>query len=225
MTDTPDISMYYLVHRAIRSDAQRFAAAMRDLTEHDRRRIATIRWWWRGFSNELHNHHSLEDTIFFPALAERVPAFVEYERGLADDHAHLDEVISLLDDAVHGLSSVRSWATHHAVAVELATELAEFLGHHLALEDADILPLFTRHFSAAEYDVLDRRAIKATRPVEIVFTCPWLLIACTPAERADLLAHLPAFLRVVWRLTGRRHARRTTLAFGSDSIELAQVRS
>jgi hypothetical protein len=215
VSQTPDLSSYYLVHRAIRRSADHLAAALAAFDEPDRKRRRALRWWYDGFAAELHTHHTLEDTIFFPALAEKVPAFAAYEAGLEDDHAHLDEVIASLTAAVHGLTGGAGNAgDHHAVAVRQSAELARFLHQHLGVEDDDVLPLFERHFDADEYAALDGRVIKATPPKHLLFMVPWAVASAEPAEAERLLAEAPLVVRGIWTVTRGRYLRRAALALG-----------
>ena len=221
MYDTPDLTLYYLVHRAMRRTAVQFATALATLDHADRERAALLQWWWSRFSLELHNHHRIEDEIFFPSLAARVPAFATYEAGLADDHAHLDEVITGLDETVPRLLGGR-WAEPHARAVALSRELADFLEEHLGVEDEDVLPLFSRHFTAAEYKELDDKALKHTPMRQLLFVVPWAASILSDDERADVFAKLPKAMSIVWTLTHRRYIRRTTAAFGVTDLAVTR---
>lgn len=221
MYETPDLTLYYLVHRAMRQTADQFAAAIAGLDHADRKRAADLEWWWNGFEAELHNHHTIEDELFFPALAAKVPAFATYEAGLADDHTRLSDIMAGLGEAVPRLVRGR-WAEPHARAVELSAELARFLHEHLTVEDEDVLPLFTRHFTAAEYEELDKEALKHAPLKEMLFTVPWALSVLGHDERSEILAALPAPIRIIWGLTRRRYTRRARAALGL--ADLAVVR-
>jgi hypothetical protein len=221
MYDTPDLTIYYLVHRAMRQTADQFATALAGLDHGDRARAAELAWWWNGFSTELHNHHTVEDELFFPALAAKVPAFAAYEAGLADDHAHLDEVMSGLARVMPRLLR-GPWVGPHAEAVTLSAELARFLHEHLAVEDEDVLPLFTRHFTADEYRELDEQALKHAPMKQMFFIVPWAVSILSPDERDRILATVPKPLSIIWSLTRRRYTRRTTLAFGVSDLAVAR---
>lgn len=223
MTDTPDLTRYYLAHDAMRRSAHAFAAAVADLDLTDRRRIAAMQWWYAGFSGELKAHHTVEDDMFFAALAERVPAFAaELDRELADEHDQLDRVMNALGEAVRRLSE--SWAGehHHRVVREHAAELARLLDHHLGIEDDDVLPLFARHFSVDEYRRLDDEALKRIGLRQLLFTVPWAVATADEETRAHTLAEAPAPVRVIWLLTRRRYLRRTALVMGTRTVAVVR---
>jgi iron-sulfur cluster repair protein YtfE (RIC family) len=221
MSDTPDLNLYYLIHRAMRQTADQFASAIAGLEHGDRARATELGWWWNGFSAELHNHHTIEDEIFFPALAARVPAFSTHEAGLADDHARLDELMSGIDEVMPRLLQ-GAWVAPHKTAVELSAELARFLREHLTVEDEDVLPLFTRHFGADEYEVLDERALKHAPMKQMLFNVPWAVSTLTIDERTEVLATLPKPISIIWGLTRRRYTRRTLAAFGLADLAVAR---
>jgi hypothetical protein len=215
MTDTPDLNSYYMIHAAMRRGAAHLSTALAGI-EPDAGRLRALRWYTDGVIEELHVHHTIEDELFFPALAARVPTFAEYEASLAADHRHLSDVMSALRAAVRGLDEGLEWNENRARAVELSAELAGFLDEHLRLEDDDILPLFARHFDAEEYHQLDQQAIKRTGFRQLFFTVPWAVTTAEGDAARHLLATGPALLRAIWRLTERRHVRLASLALGIE---------
>ena len=221
MHDTPDLTLYYLIHRAMRLTAHQFATALSTLDHGDRARATELTWWWNGFNTELHNHHTIEDEIFFPALGAKVPAFATYESSLADDHARLNGLMADLAETMPRLARGK-WVEPQTRAVELSRDLAGFLDDHLAVEDEDVLPLFTRHFTSDEYEELDARAMKHAPMKQMLFIVPWVLSALSDDERTALLAKLPKVMNVIWGLTRRRYTRRTTAAFGVASLAVAR---
>lgn len=222
MYDTPDLNSYYMIHAAMRRGSRQLASAIASLAEGDIARAEDIRWYSEGLVHELHAHHTIEDDLFFPALAARVPAFADYESTLADDHVHLAEVMSALTDAVRGLADGQPWETSHPVAVEQSAELADLLDRHLATEDDDVLPLFERHFDAEEYHRLDQQAVKRTGLRQLLFTVPWAVTTAEPDAAAHALEHGPAVLRIVWRVTRRRYVRRAARALGVEVMAVAR---
>lgn len=162
-------------------------------------------------------HHHAEDDICFPALAERVPAFVEYSNTLADDHHRLDELIDALDAGLSRLAGGSGTETDRQRALAVAVELRDFLRDHLALEDADVIPLFERHFTAAEYEEMDRRIMKQLKPAQALFTAPWFIATIDPETAAKTLRAAPLPLKVVYYLGRRRYARLARRAFGASA--------
>jgi hemerythrin-like domain-containing protein len=224
-TTTPDLDRFYQLHQNMRIDSARLAAAVAGLTPDDRRTGSLARWA-RGFTMEIEHHHSVEDNIFFPALAERVPLFAAaFAPGLDDDHHHLHVVLATINEALADLGRPGAeWADAHGRAVAATAELHEHLMDHLAIEDNDVLPLYARHFTAAEYEELDERAVKSLQPKQIPFTVPWVVAHCTDAQREVLLKTAPLPLKLAWYATRGRFARMERRAFdGIAANPLAEV--
>jgi hemerythrin-like domain-containing protein len=217
----PDLTMYRALHQAMRVANDQLVAALGADRPPSTERLAALARWFEGYSEELRTHHHIEDDICFPALAERVPAYADYASTLADDHDRLDRVIDGLRAALGrlacGRGEIRGEATIVSEAVALAVELRDLLTAHLAFEDADVLPLFERHFSVAEYAVLDKAAVKAMSPRQAMFTVPWFMATVDPAIARKTLDEAPLPLKVIHRLTRRRYARLVSTAFGAAS--------
>lgn len=211
----PDLTTYYLVHRALRHGATRVAAAVESCEPgSDSSRPRAILRWYRGFATELHLHHTTEDTLHFPALAERVPVMAEHEARLEAEHDQIEHALERTNRALAQLAEMPVTVSSHGEAIAATRQLAHLLDQHLGYEDADVLPLFVRHFTAAEYGVLEEQTTKGASPKVLPFTVPFIAEAATPEELERVLAGMPAIIKVVLRLFGGRYARMTTAAFG-----------
>jgi hemerythrin-like domain-containing protein len=215
MTDAPDLTTYHSIHAALRSTSRAFRDAVADVPATDPARARALAWWFEGFASELHHHHTVEDEVFFPAVARLVPTYQEHGESLAADHGRMDDIIDALRVAVGRMADGLSWDRSRDEAVALAAELHALLEVHLDHEDGDVLPLFERHFTAAEYEQLEKRAVAGLSLRQATFTVPWMLATMTPEEQQRLLADAPLPLVVVWRLFRGRYARRASLALGT----------
>lgn len=214
MTATPDLSNYYLIHDAMRIGSARLAQAIAELDPADRLRARMLSWMCRGVTAELHAHHTIEDTVFFPALTARVPSFAEHDSSLAEEHQQLDVLTTDLVASIDGVARGRNVDQNLAIAVERSAELATLLFDHLGVEDDDVLPLFARHFGADEYHELDRQAIKRTGIRKMLFTVPWAATTVDPVAASRLLTEGPGVVRAIWKVSRRRYAARASIAFG-----------
>jgi hypothetical protein len=216
---TPDLTVYYLIHRAMRNDAARLAQAVARLRPEDHRGARALHEWYGGFVTELHHHHVVEDTIFFPALVERVPSASRDLDRIAVDHERLNELLE------RGRAAVRELAggsddrrVTHTAAVEVTAELADLLEAHLAFEDDELLPLFATQFTAQEYDGFHAQAAKDLDVRAALFTIPWVVSWATDTEREVAFASTPRLFRLVWSLRRRRFARLDEAALGPRSV-------
>ncbi len=114
--------MYLIVHRSMRASARQLAESLAagDTTlADDRRRTKALVRWYGGFADEIRLHHHIEDALLFPALAERVATYGDYEPTLTADHAELDVVLDRLGEALgaRDLGAARRGVTRSTCAI------------------------------------------------------------------------------------------------------------
>ena len=220
-SNAPDTSGYRAIHEAMRVANQQLLDGLANADVHDPKRAPAIARWFRGYSDELRTHHHIEDQIFFPELLERVPEYGVYSNALAGDHHQLDELIDALREALgRWAASTDASSETRAVLAEvtdLAIELRDFLTEHLAIEDADVLPMFEQHFDADEYAGLEKLAGRAITLRQALFTVPWYMATVDAETAGRTLNEAPLPLKLVYQLTRRSYGRLVEMAFGSGS--------
>jgi hypothetical protein len=226
---TPDLTLYHVIHRAMKADAARLANAVAGIDPGDLGRAGAVERWFNGYLGELHDHHTIEDEIFFPALVEKVPVFTEQVGRIDRDHARLHELVEWNTTALRDLAGGGgTWAEAQAEATRSTYELAALLDEHLGFEDQDVLPLFTRHFTVEEYDELDKTAAAKPNIKQLLFTIPWAIEVATEEERATTFDKTPFIFKLLWYVRRRPYARLSRTVFAeapatlpADQIEVA----
>ena len=213
-TPAPDLTVYHVVHRGMRNDAQRLARAVTTIDPGEHRRAdATVRWY-QGYLGELHDHHVIEDEVFFPALVEKVPVVADLVPRVDREHALLDELLERTDAALRALADGGTrWTAVKAEAEASTRALAELIRTHLAFEDDDIVPLFTRHFTAEEYEELEKGALGNPNLRQLLFTIPWVISAATDEERDRAFATTPFVFKLMWSIRRRPYRRLADTVF------------
>ena len=216
--ELPDLTTYHVLHRGMRLDSARLAGAVAGVTETERTtRGPALARWYAGFYGELHEHHTVEDEIFFPALLERVPVFDSQVDRIDAEHNHLEDVLVETRARLGRLGDPGvDWPAAVAEASEITAELRDLLDVHLGFEDADVLPLFVRHFTADDYDDLGERALKHTKFGQLVFGIPWAVQAATDDQFRHMYANAPIAFKLLWYATRRRYNRMAQEAFGTS---------
>jgi hemerythrin-like domain-containing protein len=217
---TPDLSSYYLIHRALRAAARQLAVAAAASSPNDRDRVRAMRRYWNGYAGEVLIHHTLEDDVFFPGLVERVPVAAELVGRLGADHHVLDEQ---MDDVRAAMEVLDTPAGPGLAAVRLRA-LSASMDEHLDVEDADLLPLFGRHYSVDEYEALGEAAVKSLGiGKQAAFTVPFAVSYMSDDERAHALAEAPLAMRVLYRLTRRGYTKLAVRALGPGAVVVPSV--
>jgi hemerythrin-like domain-containing protein len=211
----PDLTSYRSVHHAIRSAAHRLAMIAPAVGPADRIRVHAIRRYWDGFTGEIVGHHTLEDDVFFPALAERSARMRELVDRLEADHHLLDE---LMDETTATIARFdRPGAPERAA--QLLGHVASHMDEHLDVEDDQVLPLFAQQFSADEYLVLEDQAMKSLGfGKQAFFTVPFVVDSMSEPERTQMVSSAPMPMRVLYRATRRRFARLERAVFRGASM-------
>lgn len=220
MHQLPDLTLYRLIHRGMRSGTARVADVLATMRTPDLDRAARLAQWYGGFLEEFHLHHTVEDTIFFPALGSVVAGFDRAIARVDDEHATLDRSLTALDEALCALatSTPATWAIARGAAHDLADVATAEVVEHLDFEDDEILPLFVRHMSKADYDVLGDAALKQGKLRSLFFTVPFIMGQATDDERTQILAEAPLPLRLVYRASRARYARLERDVFGEVAV-------
>ncbi len=220
MAEHPDLTMYKIIHRGMRADTTRLATAVAALTEADRaKRMPKLERWYSGFFHDFELHHSAEDELFFPALAERVPVFADRLARLDAEHQTLEAALVTVGEAVRGLADPEvSWSSVHGDAIDALRVAQSELTIHLDHEDEHVLPLFVAHMSKIEYDEIAERALKRQPASQLTFAVSWVMSNANDAERRRILDEAPLPLKVVWYLNRGRYARLAKRALGDTVV-------
>lgn len=117
-------------HHAFRRDLQCFAAALARIADRD---VAALREEWKSFRTSLHHHHQIEDTSMFPGLKQGHSGLAPALARLEDDHRRIDPLLTRGDAAFAALPAPG--------AAAVIAELQDLLDEHLALEEAEVVPL------------------------------------------------------------------------------------
>lgn len=185
MTETqrhPGWTVQLAIHRAVRRDARRLTRAFAEgPADWD-----AIRTYWREMADQLHDHHTFEDAVIWPLMAQRLGASVSalLERN-ADEHAVLAAAMQDFDTAV-------STTTDAATARTAAQAMQTVIETHLAHEEADVLPLIPDAFTLDDVAFFVAESAKTNPPPTFL---PWLLDDATGADYGFFTGRLPDAVR------------------------------
>lgn len=172
------------IHRAVRRDTARLAAALADGHEVP---LEAVRAYWKVTAAQLHHHHEFEDTVVWPLLGQRLGDRVEVLLARnAQEHqlmsAAMDEFDTALTSSTTTVGAAREALERMRAAVET----------HLAHEEADVLPLGAEAFTSE--DIAYFRAEDAKTNVPDVFL-PWVLDDAPEPDVAFFTSTMPAPVR------------------------------
>ena len=193
------IGMLMAIHGAVRRDLARLATAVSSLAdeaivESDRRVGATgLAAYWTCFAEQLHHHHTIEDTEVFPylrrSLAGKGAAVLD---AMATEHAAIDEA----QDAVQAAMDLLLTGPTAANAAALRTRLATFravVSSHLEHEEEAAVPLIVEGFDT-EYWLAFMSRRQSEEPDAFL---PWVLDGAPAPAVAQVTSELPPPVRTL----------------------------
>jgi hemerythrin-like domain-containing protein len=224
----PDLRPSYLEHRAMRVDAERLRALVASARPSDMARLTALSSWYAKYEGAIHDHHTAEEAVIYPALLERDPSFADDDAELEGEHRVLADRLAVARQSLQELPLAAGgsrWEQDLRDAARSAEALQAILEVHLPHEEDVAFTRYRREFTAEEFTALGKAAWKVVGTRAVVFAGPWVLDHATPAERDELLAAQPLLLRVLYRLALRPSYERTvrplrsSAAAGSGSSE------
>lgn len=214
--DEPPVQEMVVIHRIFRREFQLLADLVRRVPPGHARRAEDVAGHIDFTLTGLHNHHSTEDEHLWPTLLERARPSAELIERMEAQHAVVAEHTR---QAERLLTDWRREPTPPTTAqlADTLNRLTNALVEHLDEEEAEVLPLISRHISGAEWEDFGQRSFDKFPRSALPIMLGQMLEAATPDEAAMFLAKLPAPARLIWRLSGRRrYARYTTRVRGKN---------
>jgi len=146
------------------------------------------------------------------SVVARSPYLVLWNRLGSYDPVWLDE---LLAEGTAAMAAIVEGASGNRAATVLE-HLDVLMHHHLAYEDAELLPMIAGNFAQSEYDLLHKRAIKSLGfGKQALFAVPFIGSWLDDDLRARLLDTAPLQFKVLYRVTRRGHERLAAQALGA----------
>jgi hemerythrin-like domain-containing protein len=202
----PDLRPSYLEHRAMRIDAGRLTALVSAARPDDADRLSALRSWYAGYAGAIHDHHTAEEAVIYPALLERDLSFAEADAELEGEHRVLADRLDVVRQSLEGLPAAAGggrWEHEREEDVRATQALEAILATHLPHEEEVAFSRYRQAFTAAEFAELGKAAWKVVGTRAVVFAGPWVLDHATEQERAETLAAQPWLIRLVYRLALR----------------------
>jgi iron-sulfur cluster repair protein YtfE (RIC family) len=200
----PHLAAYAAIHDAMVRDAGRLARVVASAPIEVGPGLLA---WWDRYEEEIEHHHTREDELVFPLVAERDADFTSGE--LQADHSVLDLHLGLVR------ASLEALATGSQELAEVRTDLVRQVGafafhldEHLGREEHVVFPVLATRVTEEEYADLEARMRKGMPLSSLAFALPWILDEVHPALAEHAVIPLP--LRVLDRLLWQRSYRRLT---------------
>jgi iron-sulfur cluster repair protein YtfE (RIC family) len=187
-----DFTLMYAVHDAFHRDLRCLTAAV----EAARTADPAVRAGWATFKNQLHVHHTAEDTLLWPPLRQKVtrPDETAVLDAMEAEHARIDPLLSQVDASLAASGPVGA--------------LAQTLAAHMKHEEDQALPLVEAHLGPDGWAAFRKATgkIQGLRGGAEFF--PWMLDGASADTSKKVLGMLPPPARLLyWAVWRPRYAR------------------
>ena len=199
---TCDASGMAEIHRMFRAGFGEGRALVEGVSEGDMAHADVVGDHLSMLSVGLHAHHEGEDTMLWSTLEGRAPSCAGHVARMKTQHAQMLVHLNELDAALPAWR--KSGRATDASAVATALDgINSALAVHLLDEEQSIVPVMEVTLTPKEVDALADHGRKAT-PKGKTFEQLGAILAAQPDGGAEWQrSHLPAPVRLIWRLIGR----------------------
>jgi hemerythrin-like domain-containing protein len=193
-----------MIHGMFRKALTDAPPLVRSVKPGDREHTSAVAGHIEEIARGLHNHHHGEDLLLWDELAARAPACAAHVDQMRAQHAAVAVLLAALEPLVAAWRESANEADRDAVAAGIDA-VREGLFVHLGAEETEILPVASQSFSQKEWDKLGEHG-RVSIPRERQFIqLGYILDSMSPEEAgAWAKANLPAPVRLLYRLVGRR---------------------
>lgn len=199
---TCDASGMAEIHRMFRAGFGEGRALVDGVAEGDAAHADIVGDHLSMLSGGLHAHHEGEDTMLWHTLESRAPSCTGHVARMKAQHAEMLVHLDALDAALP------SWrasgrATDAAGVLAALDGINAALAVHLPDEEQHIVPVMETTLTPKEADALGEHGRKAV-PKGKMFQQLGAILAAQP-DGGDTWqrAHLPAPVRLIWRVIGK----------------------
>jgi hemerythrin-like domain-containing protein len=197
-----------LIHRVIRREFGQLPRLLRT-AGHDRARSKIVGAHAREMLSFLHTHHTGEDELLFPLLRERTALDPELMDRMDAQHAQVDAAVTAIDAELPAWTGNADAAAGERMAAVIDAMMPTLIDH-LAEEEQKILPIASATVTQSEWDALGKHGMSAIPLTRRLIILGHITEETDNAERQRFLQVVPAPVRLVYKLIGRRQFTRET---------------
>jgi len=194
-----DFTLMYAAHDAFHRDLRCLTAAV----EAGQTADPAVRAGWATFKNQLHVHHTAEDTSLWPPLRQKVtrPEDTAVLDAMEAEHGRLDPLLSRVDASL--AASDRAGLAGNTQALTAA------LAAHTEHEEDQALPLIETYLGPQGWAAFRKATgkIQGLRGGAEFF--PWMLDGASADTSERVLRMLPPPARLLYRAVWRPGYART----------------
>ncbi|MGK5742541.1 hemerythrin domain-containing protein [Micromonospora sp. URMC 103] len=186
-----DVRDMYLVHTLLRREFTLMPALVRSVADGDTGRSEVIGAHIELLDTVLHHHHRGEDEHIWVRLLERAPAEVAPIVHLMEEqHRGIEGLNTKLNEALATWRGTGDPEARAALA-EVLDRLVPRLTEHLAVEEAQALPIMAKHITGAEWGRMVAEGGSAIAPEHLPLLFGMSMYEGDPDVVSTAILHMP----------------------------------
>jgi hemerythrin-like domain-containing protein len=203
-TAVPDTHEMVIIHRVFRREFGLLPELIGRVAVGDTERASLVGEHLTDVVFSLHHHHEGEDDLLWPPLLETATLETDLIHRMESQHTALSSALEQIDKLTPAWAATANQADRDGLAAAV-TEATAILEEHMGEEEREILPLVREHLTAEQWNKLGERGAKAIddKRKRLLFL-GMILEDCSPEEEREFLKKMPAPVRVLWKIVGRR---------------------
>jgi iron-sulfur cluster repair protein YtfE (RIC family) len=200
----PDTHEMVIVHRVFRREFRLLPDLIRRVGEGDTARAAVLAEHATDLVTGLHHHHVAEDDLLWPPLLRQAKLHTHLVHRMEAQHTDLSAALNQVEELMPAWAAKAGGAERDELVDALDT-VSKILDEHLAEEEQKILPLVRKYLTVDQWKALGDRGAEAIddKKKRLIFL-GMILEDTSPDEERNFLSRMPAPVRVLWKVLGRR---------------------
>lgn len=203
-SDRDVLKGYYWNHDAIRKDVGRLDKIAELLPNLSKGGFVRIKHWFDFHKFALIEHHTAEDTFFFPKVAERTSDFEQELSQFDHEHKALDRQMEVIEGMLHKLSRDDSHEESRQALKEAIVEYNRLVMDHLEKEEKVVDHATSTHFTKEEILKAEEEFRSRVPKSKMAKLMPWMVDAMDEKDRRFFFSMLPFVPRLLYKFSLRR---------------------
>lgn len=206
------------IHSAFRRELRLAPALVRSVEHGDRLRAGIVSNHLDLLDRFLHHHHTIEDTMVWPTLLDRVPAEITPIVELMETQHETVADLLTRTDALRTKWRTDADGSLTAHLATLYTNLHDALVEHLDAEERHVMPLVEACMTETEWATIGKAAQRGTPLKDGPRLLGMLAYDGDPDVMQHMLGAVPAPIRrLVVKIGQRAYAKHATRVYGTPT--------
>ena len=200
----PDTNEMVIVHRVFRREFRLLPELIGRVADGDTARAAALAEHATDLVKALHHHHQAEDELLWPPLLRQATPHTDLVRRMEAQHNDLSAALNQVEKLLPAWATEAGGAERDAL-VDALRKASTILDEHMGEEEQEILPLVRKHLTVDQWKALGDRGAEAIddKKKRLIFL-GMILEDASPDEERVFLSRMPAPVRLLWKVVGRR---------------------